>query len=284
MCRTVVVVRISIQLALVVSFVIGAVAVAAAPEKLLLVVCSPGSPGSTGEAQPRLDAFASALSPHAGRAIIAVYEPSEAAGVKRIASAGLAIVSLPFFLAHEQDLGLHAQLVAVQKGRPVLERWTLVAQKGKVRRSAQPAGFTIASNAAFAPAFVRGVAQAGLGTLPSDVKLEQTTAVLSALRRAANGEPIAVLLDGPQAAALASLPFASKLEVVTTSPAWPAGLVVTVDSRVSAKTWAPIRSALLGLASDRKAASALAAIEITKFVPLDEKSLASARRAYGRTP
>jgi ABC-type phosphate/phosphonate transport system substrate-binding protein len=104
------------------------------------------------------------------------------------------------------------------------------------------------------------------------------------LRRAANGNAVAVLLDGPQAAALASLPFASKLDVVTRSPPWPVGLVVTVDARVSSKAWAPIQSALLGLASERTAAPALSAIQIAKFVPLDEKSLASARRAYGSTP
>jgi len=269
--------------ALVLAFELGAIAVAA-PEAMLLVVCSPGSPGSTQEAQPRMDRFASALSAKADTAITAVYEPSEDDGVKRIASAGLAIVSLPFFLAHEKDLGLHARLVAVQEGRPALERWTLVAQNGRIHRPDQLAGFTIVSSAGFAPAFVRGAVQAGLGTLPNDVKIEQTTAVLSALRRAANGDAVAVLLDGPQAAALASLPFASKLDVVTRSPPWPVGLVVTVDARVSSKAWAPIRSALLGLASERTAAPALSAIQIGKFVPLDEKSLASARRAYGSTP
>ncbi len=276
--------RTSIQVALVASFALGAVAVAAAPETWLLVVCSPGSPGTTEEAQPRMDAFASTLSAKAGTRITAVYEPSEAGGVKRIASASLAIVSLPFFLAHEKDLGLHARLVTVQEGRPALESWVLVAQKGRIARSDQLAGFTIASNAAFAPGFVRGAVQAGLGALPNNVKLEQTTAVLSALRRAAAGESTAVLLDGPQAAALASLPFASKLEVVARSPAWPAGLVVTVDARVSAQAWAPIQSGLLGLATERSATPVLGSIQIAKFGPLDEKSLASARRAYARTP
>jgi ABC-type phosphate/phosphonate transport system substrate-binding protein len=284
MYRTVQFMRACIHVALVVAFVLGAVAIAAAPDTVDLVVCAPGSPGSKDEAQPRMDAFASTVSAKVGTEINAVYEPTEAAGVKRIANAELAIVSLPFFLAHEQDLGLHARLVAVQEGRPARESWQLVAQKGRIERSDQLTGFTIASNAAFAPAFVRGAVQAGLGALPNDVKLEQTTAVLSALRRAANGEQLAVLLDGPQAAALASLPFASKLEVIARSPAWPVGLVVTVDARLSEKAWAPIEAALLGLGTDRSAAPALAAIQLAKFAPLDEKSLASARQAYGRTP
>ncbi|HEX5064073.1 MAG TPA: PhnD/SsuA/transferrin family substrate-binding protein [Kofleriaceae bacterium] len=275
--------RRSIQLALVAVLAVGAIAVAAAPGKLLLVICSPGSPGSTEEAQPRIDAFARALSAKAGTTITAVYEPTEAGGVKQLGGAAVGVVSLPFFLVHEKDLGMHARLVAVQEGRPALESWVLVAQKGRIHKAEELAGFTIASSAAFAPGFVRA-ATAGLGALPANVKLQEMTAVLSSLRRAAAGEPIAVLLDGPQAGALKSLAFADKLDVVTRSPAWPAGIVVSLDARMPAKAWAPIQTALTGLAADRAAAQTLAAIQIAKFVALDEKSLASARQAYGRKP
>lgn len=252
----------------------------AARDALLLVVCSPGSPGTTDEAQPRMDAFATALSAKAGTEIDAVYEPTEAGGVSRIANASLAIVSLPFFLEHERDLDLHPRLVAVQEGRPTLESWVLVAGKGKIVRADQLAKFSIVSSAAFAPGFVRGAVEAGLGTIPSTVKVVQSRAVLSSLRRAASGEDIAVLLDGTQAAALASLPFASKLAVVTRTPAWPAGLVVTVASRVSAKRWSSIERALRGLGSERVGAAALTGIQIARFAPLDERVLAGARRAF----
>lgn len=258
----------------------GAVAAAAAPEKQLLVVCSPGSPGSTDEAQPRMDTFASALSTAAGTPIAAVYDPSDAGGVRRLEGAGMAIVSLPFFLEHEKELGLHARLEVVQKGRPALERWALVAQKGKVTSAAALAGFTIVSNAAFAPAFVRGSVLGAYGTLPANVKLVQSGAVLSSLRRAANGEPIAVVLDGPQEASLASLPFGAKLEVVTRSPPMPAGLVVTVNSRMPEKTWSAIEAALKNLASERGGATALEALQMDKFVPVDERALDTARKAY----
>ena len=97
---------------------------------------------------------------------------------------------------------------------------------------------------------------------------------------------VAAGLDGAQAAALASLPFADKLEVIARSPAWPAGLVVTVDARMSTDAWRPIESALLGLAADRSSSSAaaLAAIQLDKLVAIDDKVLASARQAYVRTP
>jgi len=229
-----------------------------------------------------MDAFAAAVGAKAGGGgLAAVYEPTDAGGVKKFESAAIGIVSLPFFLAHEKELGLHARLEAVQKGRPALEHWTLVAQKGRVTKAEGLAGFTIVSSSGFAPDFVRG-AIAQLGAVPANVKITQSAAVLSALRRAAKGEAVAVLLDGSQAGSLGSLPFASQLETVTTSPAWPAGLVVTIDSKISAKAWTPIQNALLGLGADRAGAAALEGLQMEKFVPVDEAALASARKSFAR--
>jgi hypothetical protein len=267
-----------------VAVLLGEAAAHAAPAKQLIVVASPGSPGTTDEAQPAMDAFAAAVSAKAGVPLAVVYDPSENGGVARLEEAGIGIVSLPFFLAHEKELGLHARLVAVQKGRPALEHWSLVAQKGRVKGPGSLAGFTIVSNAAFAPRFVRGPALGGFGAIPANAKLVQSVAVLSALRRAANGDAVAVLLDGPQQAALASLPFASKLAVVAQSPALPAGLVVTVGDRVPAKEWSGIEAALLGLASDRAGSAGLAAFQMDRFAPLDDKALGVARKAYAGAP
>lgn len=225
-----------------------------------------------------MDAFAAAIGAKAGQPLGAIYEPTDAGGVKQLASASIGIVSLPFFLAREKDLGLHAQLEAEQQGRPVLEHWTLVAAKGRVTKAESLAGMTIISNAGFEPAFVRA-AIAQLGPVPAGVKIEQSSAVLPALRRAAKGEPVAVLLDGPSAASLGSLPFASKLETVTTSPAWPAGIVVTVGSKLSARAWAPFEHAFLGLGAGTTAQNAL---EVDHFAPIDRAALASARTSFAR--
>jgi hypothetical protein len=253
---------------------------APAPAAYTLVVCSPGSPGTTDEARPKMDAFAAAVSAPAGTRIAAVYEPSEDAGVARLGSAALGLVSLPFFLAHEQALGLVPRLAVVAKGRPALERWALVGPRGRISGPGALAGYTIVSSVAFAPAFIRGVVLGGFGAVPASAKLEQSTAVLSALRRAASGEEVAVVLDGAQQAQLASLPFGSRLQVVAQSPPVPAGLVVTVDARVPAGTWSGIERALVGLASDRAAAPVLDAIEVARFEPVDPGALAQARRAF----
>ncbi|OFX19732.1 MAG: hypothetical protein A2V77_15060 [Anaeromyxobacter sp. RBG_16_69_14] len=264
---------------------VGSSALAAAPGRHLLVVCSPGSPGTTAEAQPTMDAFAAALAARAGlpaSALGAVYDEAEDSGVARLRAkdAAVALVSLPFYLKHEHDLALRARLQAVPKGRGEMERWALVAKKGRVANAASLDGFTIASIAGFVPAFVRGPALGSWGPVPASVRIVPSGAVLSALRRAASGEPMAVLLDGAQEAALASLPFASELEVVTRSPPLPAGVVAAVNSRLPPKSWRTIEVALETLPSDASGTAALDAIQITRFASLDEKALAGARKAY----
>jgi hypothetical protein len=260
-------------------------ALASPPERSLLVVCAPGSPGTTAEAQPTMDAFAAALAAKAGLSATtlgAVYEEEEASGVARLRAkdAALALVSLPFYLKHERELALRARLQAVPKGRAEADRWALVARKGRVTSPAALAGFTIASTAGFAPAFVRGPALGSWGLVPAGVRVVQSGAVLSALRRAAAGEPVAVLLDGAQEAALASLPFASELEVVTRSQPLPSGVVAVVDARLAPRSRLALEAALQGLPSEATGAAALDAIQMARFTALDEPALARARKAY----
>ena len=91
------------------------------------------------------------------------------------------------------------------------QRWTLVAKAGRVTGPASMAGFTLLSVAGYAPDFVRHSALKDWA-LPPDVKIESTGQILSALRRVAAGESVAALLDQTQAAALPTLPFASRAQ------------------------------------------------------------------------
>jgi hypothetical protein len=245
-----------------------------------IVVCAPGSPGSTDDARAAMNEFAAAASANSGVPLTAVYEPSDAGGVARLANAGIGLVSLPFYLEHRTELGLHARLGVVEKGRPALDRWVLVAQKGRVKTADALSGFTIASNAAFAPKFVRGVIASSLGPLPANAKMEQTRAVISALRRAADGEAVAVLLDGAQSDALATLPFGAKLEPIARSPAMPVAVIATIDTRMSDSVWRGIERAFVGMAADKAAATVLDTIQIARFVPIDGDALLAADKLY----
>jgi hypothetical protein len=127
------------------------------------------------------------------------------------------------------------------------------------------AGYTLLSVAGYAPDFVRHNALPGWA-LPPDVKIEATGQILSALRRVAAGEPVAVLLDQTQAAALPSLPFASELQAVTQSPELPVALITVVDSRVSAGRAKALQAALLKMGHIPGSADSLGPLRLRGFV------------------
>src|SRR5438132_1182393 len=164
-----------------------------------LVVCAPGYPGNTAEAQPAMDALARSLASAAHvpeGSLAALYEETEPGCMRRLAQpeSSLLLATLPFYLVHEQEVRLVARLSAMPQGSETLERWTLVTGKD---HPPSLEGYTVESSAGYSKRFVRAMAP----QLPGRAEIQQTSAVLSALKRAANGEKLAVLRDGPQAAA-----------------------------------------------------------------------------------
>ena len=245
-----------------------------------LVVCAPGYPGSTEEAQPAMDALARSLAKAAHLAegsLAALYEETEPGCMRRLAQeeSSLLLATLPFFLVHEQELRLVARLSAMPQGGETLERWTLVTGK---EHPPSLDGYTVESSAGYSKRFVRAMAP----KLPGRVEIQQSSAVLSALKRSANGEKLAVLLDGSQAAAMAKLPFAGSLAVLETSPPMPVALIATLRKRIDDRRWNTLETAFLRLAEDRAAREALDGVRMAGFQPLDDKALAAARTAYRR--
>jgi len=233
-----------------------------------------------------MDALALAVSKAAGwpaARLAAEYHETEDAGLARLKATppSLAMVPLPFYLAHGSDLKLTARAQAVEKNGTPSVTWTLVAKKGRLTSASSLSGFTVVSLAAYAPDFIRNVALAPWGKVPSDVTFVATGQILSALRRSANGDPVAVLLDAAQAASLQTLPFSSELEVVTTSPPVPGFVVCTVGSAVKPADASRLVAALLKLHESPDGMSALDSVRLAKFVPLDGKGLAAARAQYG---
>ena len=254
-------------------------------EPLTIVACAPGYPGSTVEAQPTLDAFAVALASASGLGrseLLAVYFENEAPGLERLArpDAAFALVPLPFFLKHEKALKLVAHAQASPQGGEATETWSLVAGKGKLAGAAGLEGWEIVSLAAYAPAFVRGSVLGAWGKVPASTRLVASGAVLSALRRAATGEKVAVLLDRAQAAALDALPFYSDLEVVTRSAAMPGVVFCAVAGRAGDARERPLLKALLELEARAAGAAALSGLRLQAFEPVDEAGLGRARQGY----
>jgi hypothetical protein len=237
-----------------------------------LVFCAPGYPGGAGDAQPLVDQFANAAASASGwpaGSLSAVYDPTEEGGLAKLGQtdAVLTFVPYPFYVQHAAQLHLTPLVQADVVDTGPQQRWTLVAKTGRITGPASMSGYTLLSSAGYAPEFVRHAALDGFA-LPADVKIEPTGQVLSALRRAAAGEPVAVLLDQSQAAALPSLPFAAELKTVTQSAELPVALVAVVDSRVPAARARAMQNGLLKISHDSAGADSLAPLRLRGFVPL----------------
>jgi hypothetical protein len=235
-----------------------------------LVFCAPGYPGGAGDAQPFLDQFAGATVAAAGwpmGSLVAVYDPTEEGGLAKLggADAVLAFVPYPFYVEHAAQLHLTPLVQADLTDIGPQQRWTLVAKSGRITGPSSLTGFTILSVAGYAPDFVRHSALEGWA-LPPDVKIESTGQVLSALRRAAAGEPVAVLLDQTQAAALPSLPFAAELKTVTQSAELPVAIIAVIGSRVDAARARALQAGLLKMGHGSGGADALSSLHLHGFV------------------
>jgi hypothetical protein len=261
--------------------------VAAQAGAMTLVVCAPGYPGSTAEAQSAMDGFAATVAIGAGwkpGELRAVYFEAEKPGVDRLAApdAAVALAALPFWLQHRAALKLTPQLQAVEEGGEAAEAWTLVAQAGAVAGPPSLAGFELVTIGGYAPRFVRGPALGPWGDLPPDVRIVSSNNVLSAMRRASQGNKVAVLLDRPSAAAVPTLPFATKLQVVTRSAPLPVAVLSTVGDRVPAAKLKALLKGLTSLETTPAGRLALAGVRLRRFVAADQAALTRARELFDR--
>ncbi|MBE3097804.1 MAG: hypothetical protein IMZ44_11855 [Planctomycetes bacterium] len=258
-----------------------------AGKPVTLVVCAPGYPGTTAEAQPAMDTLAAAAAAAAGwksGELHAIYFETEKGGLYRLAGSdtALALVPLAFWLEHHGALKLEPQLQAVQEGGEAAEPWTLVAASGRVKNPGGLAGFEIISLAGYSSRFVRGPALGSWGELPPDVTITFSGAVLTGLRRASTGNKVALLLDREQAAAVPTLPFAAKLEVVTRSTPLPVSVLCAVGGKLPAARLKGLVKGLMSLGATPAGAEALAGVRLARFVAADQQALTRALDTFAR--
>jgi len=255
---------------------------------LVLVVFAPGYPGNTLDAQGTMDGFARAATKAAGwpdGRLQAVYHETLEEGVERLAGtdAVLALVPLPLYLQYAAELDLRPVL-DVEKDSGDKEIWSLVARKGAIASPASLSDWELTGMPGYAPGFVRGPVLGNWGNLPESVRITFSGRVLSALRRADSGEPVAVLLDRAQADSLASLPFAAELEVVHRSQPLTAILLCAVGSRLAEADSEALTAGLLALHKSAEGREVLASMQMKRFRPLDRKALQRAEASYQSTP
>jgi hypothetical protein len=155
-----------------------------------------------------------------------------------------------------------------------------VAGKGRLGAASDLAGWELVSLAGHSSRFIRGPALATWGELPASLSITFSGAVLSALRKAAQGEDVALLLDAHQAESLGRLPFADALEIVHTSGALPVSLLCAVGDRMAQERLAAVVGALQSLHQLPEAAEALAGVRVERFVDVDRPALERAITSF----
>ena len=239
-----------------------------------MVAWAPGFLGTTEEAQPSMDEFAAAIEAGLDQSLTAIYHPDIDGGKASLTSgAAVVIVPLPVLLEFGEAFKLKPILGVAMEGAE-REQWTLVAKKGAIKSPADLSGWTIAGLSGYSPRFMRS-AVSDWGDFPADATLEFNTRVLSVLRKAAKGEPVAALLDRAQANAMPRLPFAADLETLAQSPEFPANFVCVVDGRLNDAEAAQFVAALKALDAET-----LKSIRLVGFHDLEESALQLARKRW----
>jgi hypothetical protein len=248
-----------------------------------LVFCAPGHPGTTEEAQPTMDAFAAGVASAAGwesETFTAIYFPKGDQGLERLRQedAVAAMVTLPFYLMHRDELSLRPILQGVEH-LGAEGSWSLVAAKGKIKSSVDLAGWKVTGLPAYSQALVQGPILGGWGQLPATTEIAFSARVLSALRKASRGEPVAVLLDDEQVDSLQSLPFGDVLEVVHHSAGLPGNLLCEVQGRLGEKERASLVRGLLAMGDDPDGAALLESIRLVRFDRADSGAIEAISKA-----
>lgn len=255
-----------------------------ATDRRVMVVCAPGYPGDTEQAQPTMDAFAERAAGGAGwtpGSLGAGYFETVEGGIERMGQpdAALALVPLAFLVEFGEELGLEPKLQAVPAaGRA--ESWSLVAGKGRATDPRSLVGWEVASRAGYSTSFVSDVVLGEWGDLPDGARVTFTRRVVSALRKAASGQQVAVLLDGEQSAALSSLPFAPELEVVFESAPLPHSVLCIIGDRLSGERADGLLRSLQRLHESEPGREILDEMRLARFEPMSPDAVERIRRRW----
>jgi len=107
------------------------------------------------------------------------------------------------------------------------------------------------------------------------VRITYSALPLTALRRSASGEHVAVLLNREQAGALGTLPFAADLEILHKSSSFPAGLFCLIPNRLPAARGESLVRALQELTKTDSGREALKSVRLSGFYKLEKSRLNS---------
>ena len=255
---------------------------AAAEKGREILFWSPFSAGTTEQAAATMDAFARYVEKGAGwpaGSAAAGYDNTVEGGRQAVDAAppGFLIVPVPIFLRyHDTYRWQPLRFVVTDSGDA--QRYSVFGPPGSSLASL--AGAPLEGETAYDPAFVAGVVL-GKGAGEIELQLRATARTLSAVRRAAKGEPVAVLLDEEQRKALDTLPQGTGLQMLAESIWMPAGILVAGPAAAPADVKALLK-ALDKPPKDAAAADLLKTMRIRRFEKVAGDLLATLEGQYSK--
>jgi hypothetical protein len=194
---------------------------------------------------------------------------------------GFGILDAPVYLNLQKKYDL-LPIASVQGQNQLSGHLSLVVKDPKLKKLGDLKGKTIVSNHLENPRFLSKIVFKGEVDAEKDFKLVPTASPLKGLKALDRGEAEATLLDDEQLAHMKSLPFASQLKVIYTSPILPATPVVAFGKNTTPAERDAFAKMVLGMCNDAKGAEVCKALQITKFTPPDKAAYEDALRRYGK--
>jgi hypothetical protein len=240
-----IVARISVSVAIATAAIVAAPALAGEKEMLL---CLPGFPGTSSQAQPYVDRMLRHLEGELGwpaDSMSGLYVPGEAEGAERLAqsSAGIALVGPSLFAAHHSQLKMKV-IAKVEVSGQGSKTYSVVAAKDGPASVAELAGKKVSGAVVHDPRFAANVLLGGQ-VAPDAVTFVEESRPLRSLRGVARGKVDAAIVDGAVLHHMGELDFADELKVIHTAEPVPAPAVVVMGE--GKQHAGALKSALVGL-------------------------------------
>ncbi len=236
---------------------------ASATTKVLL--CFPGGPGSTADAQPIVDRFLAKVSTLAGWSGAAgAYHNHLGKCATQFAADKPSVVIVPLHLYLAKRAAWNLSPVSTLQNKETSGQYHLVAKKGATLDSLK--GQKLVTGLKADPAFFSKVAFAGKVDFASHFEFSPQRSALRAIKNVAKGKAAAVLLDDVQQRSLEGLPMAKELATLISGEKLPGAIVATVGAMDG-----KLHGALAGVC--KSDAALCKEMRITGFSTVDAKQL-----------
>ena len=251
-----------------------AITLLAAPAALAetrVLLCFPGGPGTTEQAQPVVDQFLSKLAAQAGwdKASGAYYnDMARCAAEIKAGKADVAMIPLDVYLAQRGAWKLAP--VAKLANKETAGQYHIVAKKGATLDSIK--GQQLSTGLKASDSFLTRVALESRVDVSKDFKVKRRRSALKSVKDVAKGKAAAALLDDVAQKALDGLPMAKDLVTVLSGPELPGAIVAGVGSTPS-----KLGEALLSLCTahrstcDEMRVKSFKKVDVTRLTELEKK-------------